>query len=134
MSAARVGVDAVNRRDVAGRAVDVQHRSAEFLFHVRAHGAGTIAADQQILAVHHGPVHGIVHDQTDQVSVRALEANQVHLPVYGTVGVQSERYFSIDVLCPAVDIGHGDGGVESDARGFEPFAGATDRVHQGLGH
>ena len=108
MPALRIRVNGIDRGQIARGAVDVQHRSAQFLFHVLRDDPGGIPANEPVLSTQDRPMHGVVGNQRQEAPIGALQPEQSNQAVYRPIGIQSQECRSANVSGPAIDIRHGD--------------------------
>jgi hypothetical protein len=134
VAAAGIGVDRVDGRDVARRAVHVQNAPAELLLQVRRHDTRPVAADVQVLAAHHRTVHRIVDDQRDRRPIGAGHANQVELPVHGPVRIQADGHATVHIHGATIDVGHRYAAAEGDPGWFKPLVSGPDSIDQRSRH
>src|SRR3954447_2986071 len=91
MAAARVRINTVDRSDVTGGAVHVEHRRAQFCLQPRRYGPRPVTADQEILATHYGSVHRVVKREGDETAILALQPDQIELPVHWAIRIEPQR-------------------------------------------
>jgi hypothetical protein len=133
MSARRICVHRIDRRDVPSGAVDVEHGSAQLLLDVAGDHARAVTADLHVLAAHHRAMHGVVHHQRDRRAVGTPNANQVDLSIDRTIGIQAEGDLSVDISGAAVDVRVGDRGRHRKASGLQFVPCRPHRVNQRIG-
>src|SRR5262245_61402169 len=95
----------VDRREVSGRTVDVEHRSTKFLLDVGGDDPRTVPTDLDERRTQDRAMHGVVGDQPDQPAVRTFQPDQADLAIGGAVRIKAQRDAAGDIAGPAVDVG-----------------------------
>ncbi len=99
-----LGPRAVQRPNIAGGAVVVEHRHPALFFDVFGDDAGRVAADQGAAAAQHGPVHGVVGDQRQRTAIGLVQPQQADAAVYGRARVQAQTHLAVGIARAAVDV------------------------------